>query len=99
MRDSIVLNDTQIGPGAVLERAIVDKHVVVGPNARIGDGGSEKLAVVGKGSHLPEGFVVRAGGEVAHDVVASDLDSLEVPEGLSVYTKRRPWQVAFPRRP
>lgn len=97
VRDSVILNDTVIGAGARVERAIMDKRVLVGRHAVVGGEGT-KLAVVGKGSELPEGFVVHAGGEVAHDVVAADLDGREVPDGLSVYTKRRPWEVSDTKR-
>jgi len=91
VRDSVVLNNTVIGKEAVVERTIIDKHVLVGAGARIG--GEGRLAVVGKSSEVPEGFVVHAGGEIAHDVVAADLEGAEVPSGLSVYTKRRPWEI------
>lgn len=92
VRDSVVLNDTVIGRGAVVERAIVDKRATIGDGARVG-AMAEALAVVGKGSELPDGFVVKPGGEVGHDVVPSDLDAGQVPSGLSVYTKRRPWEI------
>lgn len=98
VRDSVVLNDAVVGSGAVVERAIMDKRAHVGKNARVG-GPGDKLAVVGKGSELPDGFVVHPGGEVAHDVIAEDLVGREVPAGLSVYTKRRPWDVSTRRRP
>ncbi|MCB9597919.1 MAG: glucose-1-phosphate adenylyltransferase [Sandaracinaceae bacterium] len=97
VKESVVLNDTVVESGAVVERALVDKRVHIGANARVGGPGN-KLAAVGKGSELPPGFVVHPGGEVAHDVVGSDLDGMEVPEGLCVYTKRRPWDVSIKRR-
>lgn len=65
VRDSVVMNDTWIGPGAVLDRVIVDKNVVVGAGVRLGCGDDmtpnreqpDKLmtgiTVVGKGAHIP----------------------------------------------
>ena len=38
VRDSIVMFDTEIGPGAVIDRAIIDKECVIGAHARVGDG-------------------------------------------------------------
>ena len=38
VRDSIVMFDTDIGPGAVIDRAIIDKECVIGAHARVGDG-------------------------------------------------------------
>ncbi|GAB5543321.1 MAG: sugar phosphate nucleotidyltransferase [Sandaracinaceae bacterium] len=93
IRDSIVQNDSWIGDGAVVERAIIDKGVHLGHGVRVGQGGDSPLAVVGKGATLPDGFVVHPGGEVAHDVVPEDLETNEVPSGLCVHTKRRPWQI------
>ncbi|MEC7525508.1 MAG: sugar phosphate nucleotidyltransferase [Myxococcota bacterium] len=93
VRDSIVLNDTWIGDGALVERAIVDKRAKLGHGARVGRGGDAALSVIGKGAQLPDGFVVHPGGEVAHDVVPEDLEVTEVPSGLCVHTKRRPWQI------
>lgn len=96
VRESVILNDTVVGKGAVIERAIVDKGAHIGAGARVGAMGDSlppKLAVVGKGSTLPDGFVVHPGGEVAHYVIPADLDGNEVPPGLSVHTKRRPWHV------
>lgn len=94
VRESVVLNDTVVGRGAVVERAIIDKHAHVGPGCRIGSMGEKReLAVIGKGSTLPDGFVVQAGGEIGPDVVPADLDGLEIPAGLSAHTKRRPWDV------
>ncbi|MGB8648020.1 MAG: glucose-1-phosphate adenylyltransferase [Anaerolineae bacterium] len=65
VRDSIVMNDTWIGPGAVLDRVIVDKEVVIGANTKLGysdDMSPNKaepgkintgITVVGKGAHIP----------------------------------------------
>jgi len=92
VRDSIVMNDCVVGADVRVERALIDKHAKIGAGSRVG-GPGDKLAVVGKGSELPDGFVVHPGGEVAHDVVAGDLDGDEVPDGLCVYTKRRPWEI------
>jgi glucose-1-phosphate adenylyltransferase len=38
VRDSILLTDTVIESGAVVDRSILDKEVIVGANARVGDG-------------------------------------------------------------
>ncbi len=88
---SVVLNDTVIGKGAQVRHAIIDKRARIGANAVVG--GGDRLAVVGKASEVPAGFVVHPGGEIAHDVVVADLEGSEVPDGLSVHTKRRPWEI------
>jgi glucose-1-phosphate adenylyltransferase len=55
VEDSIVMHDTRVSPGARLTRAIVDKSVIIGADARVG-GASEAadgLCVIGKGSMVP----------------------------------------------
>jgi glucose-1-phosphate adenylyltransferase len=69
VRESIVMNDTWIGSGAVLDRVIVDKAVVIGAGTQIGSGGDlatpnaaqpdrlfTGITVVGKGAHIPGGI-------------------------------------------
>jgi glucose-1-phosphate adenylyltransferase len=69
VRDSIVMNDTWIGPGALLDRVIIDKGVVVGAGTQLGVGDdfsapntaapdkiNTGINVVGKGAHIPGGL-------------------------------------------
>jgi glucose-1-phosphate adenylyltransferase len=70
VKDSVVMNDTWIGPGALLDRVIVDKQVVIGAGARLGYGEDNKaneqepdkintgITVVGKAAHIPQGATV-----------------------------------------
>ena len=70
VRDSIVMTDTWIGPGAVLDRVIVDKNVVIGANVHLGVGDDNPpnrdqpdklttgISVVGKGAHIPPGISI-----------------------------------------
>lgn len=74
IKDSVVMNDTWIGPGALLDRVIVDKQVIVGAGVQLGFGDDNKpndeepdkintgVTVVGKGAHIPAG--VRVGRNV-----------------------------------
>ncbi len=62
VEDSIVMHDARIAPGARLSRAIVDKRVVIGPDAHVGSAGKPEagssmrgICVVGKGSVIPAG--------------------------------------------
>jgi glucose-1-phosphate adenylyltransferase len=61
--DSVIFERTTVGPGAVVQRAILDKDVVVGPGASVGVNREADLArgftvtesgitVVGKGVHV-----------------------------------------------
>jgi glucose-1-phosphate adenylyltransferase len=68
VRDSIVMHDTRLGEGTVVDRAILDKEVRVGAGAIVGHGESDVpnracpehlasgLILVGKGAAIPEGL-------------------------------------------
>lgn len=68
--NSVILNDTEIMPGAIVENAIIDKNVIIGENARIGYGDdytankerpevlSSGLNVIAKGVHVPAGTII-----------------------------------------
>lgn len=70
VRDSIILNDTIIGPGVVVDRCIVDKGVIIEEGAQVGHGDNNKpnasmperlntgITLVGKGSHIPAGITI-----------------------------------------
>ena len=68
VRDSIILTDAEIRPGAVVDRAILDKRVIVEEDAVVGDGDdltpnraypsrlNTGLTVIGKGAVVPRGL-------------------------------------------
>jgi glucose-1-phosphate adenylyltransferase len=70
VRDSVILNDTTIEAGAVVDRCIIDKKVVVQSGARVGDGDDNTanktlpqvlntgLTLIGKGVVVPENMVI-----------------------------------------
>jgi glucose-1-phosphate adenylyltransferase len=65
VRDSVIMNDTWIGPSAVVDRCILDKNVVVGggtllgwgddnaPNEAAPDRFNTGITIVGKGARIP----------------------------------------------
>jgi glucose-1-phosphate adenylyltransferase len=65
VRDSVIMNDSWIGPGAIVDRCILDKQVVVGggtllgwgddnaPNEAAPDQFNAGITIVGKGAHVP----------------------------------------------
>jgi glucose-1-phosphate adenylyltransferase len=70
VRDSVILADTVIEAGAIIDRCIMDKRVVIGAGARVGDGDDNAanktmpevlntgLTMVGEKSVIPEGLVI-----------------------------------------
>ena len=96
VRESILITDCVVESGAVIERAILDKHVRIGENARVGGGiaNSEiKLAVLGKNSILPAGYIVEPGAEISTDVISSDYDDSVIRAGQLITTRRKPNEI------
>jgi glucose-1-phosphate adenylyltransferase len=97
VRDSIVMFDSVIRSGAVVDRAILDKEVVVGPGAIVGDGPHDDrpnkqepgrlntgITVIGKHAIVPRGVRIGRNVKVAADVRTSDFTGRVVRSGESV---------------
>lgn len=89
IRESVIMNDTWIGPGVKLDRVVIDKQVVVHANTHIGCGDDmsivnrtepEKLttgiSVIGKAAHIPAG--IRIGRNV---LINAERDADDFPGG------------------
>jgi glucose-1-phosphate adenylyltransferase len=97
VRDSIVMFDCVIRSGAVIDRAILDKEVVVGQGAIVGDGPMDDrpnraeparlntgITVVGKRAIVPRGTRIGRNVKVAAAARASDFTGRVVRSGESV---------------
>src|SRR5215207_2173960 len=97
VRDSIVMFDTVIRSGSVVDRAILDKEVVVGQGAIVGDGPfpdkpnkqepgrlNTGITVVGKRAVIPRGARIGRNVKVASDIRLADFTKKIVPCGGSV---------------
>ncbi len=85
VRDSILFTDCIVGPGSVIDRGILDKHVVVGADVRLGDGNDTRpnrtqprnlqsgITVVGKGARIPTGLRIGRNCLIAADVIERDF--------------------------
>ncbi len=96
VRESIVITDTEIKSGAVVERAVIDKHVTVEEHARIGWGVADptiRIALVGKNSTVPSGYVIEPEAEIGTDVIQSDYPDSTIRAGQTVITKRQPNEI------
>jgi glucose-1-phosphate adenylyltransferase len=101
VRDSIVMFDTVIRSGAVVDRAILDKEVVVGQGAIVGDGPdfdtpnkqepgrlNTGITVVGKQSVVPRGTRLGRNVKVGERVKSTDYHARTIRSGGTV--DRRP---------
>jgi len=97
VRDSIVMFDCVIRSGAVVDRAILDKEVVVGQGAIVGDGPdfdtpnrqepgrlNTGITVVGKRAIIPRGARIGRNVKVAADARSSDFKTRVVKNGASI---------------
>jgi glucose-1-phosphate adenylyltransferase len=85
VRDSILFTDCIVGPGTVIDRAVLDKNVVVGADVRLGDGNDTRpnrtqprnlqtgITVVGKGARIPTGLTIGRNCLIAADVIERDF--------------------------
>jgi glucose-1-phosphate adenylyltransferase len=63
VRDAVLLEDCVVAAGARVERAVLDRAVRVGPDARVGGpDAAEQPALVGEGATLARGATVPPGG-------------------------------------
>jgi len=103
VRDSIVMFDSVIRSGAVVDRSILDKEVVVGPGAIVGDGPYDDrpnkgepnrlntgITVVGKRAIIPRGARIGRNVKVGADVRTSDFGRRVVKSGESVERASQP---------
>ncbi len=104
VRDSVIMFDTVIRAGAVVDRAIIDKEVSVGPNAIVGTGIDLKkpneveperlntgITVIGKRAVIPASARIGRNVRIAEGVRPADFKSKRVKSGGSVErTARKP---------
>ncbi len=101
VRDSIVLFDSVIRPGAVIDRAILDKEVAVGPGAIVGEGTdydtpnrrepgrlNTGITVVGKRAVIPRGVRIGRNVLIGESVRATDFVSRVVRSGSTIERPR-----------
>jgi glucose-1-phosphate adenylyltransferase len=99
VRDSIIMMDSTIGAGAVLDRVILDKEVVVGPGSQIGGGDDIRpnrrfprhlasgITVLGKKARVPSNYHIGRNCLIAPDVQEQDYpsrDGLAIPSGATI---------------
>jgi glucose-1-phosphate adenylyltransferase len=96
VRDSIIMDDTLIHPKARIERAIIDKHVVIGEGAEIGYGTDNTpnrdkpeelntgLTAIGKFAKIPAGLKIGHNVVIRPNVTSRHLKGEVVASGETV---------------
>jgi glucose-1-phosphate adenylyltransferase len=68
VRDAVLLDDCVVAAGARVERAVLDRGVRVGPEARVGGADDDgEPALVGEDARVPGGATVAPGGRFGRD--------------------------------
>ena len=73
VEDSVIMPNTTVRRGAIVKRAIVAENCEIGPGALVGaaeDDQQAAIALVGKDTHLPGGYIVNAGEQIDNDIIA-----------------------------
>jgi glucose-1-phosphate adenylyltransferase len=97
VRDSVVMNDTWIGPGVVLDRVILDKNVVVNAGVLLGDGDdlttpnkeqpdkiNTGITIVGKDARIPANLKIGRNVVINADRDEDHFPSDAVPSGSTI---------------
>jgi glucose-1-phosphate adenylyltransferase len=107
VRDSIVMFDTVIGAGSIIDRAILDKEIVVGKGCRIGYGDDMTpnkleptrldtgITLVGKRSSLPDNLTVGRNCKIAPDLCPEDFTTATLASGETI--EQRTYQHSWER--
>ena len=112
VRDSILLFDTHIGAGSVIDRAIMDKEVIVGKNCQIGYGDdmtpnkleptrlNSGITLIGKRTHLPDNLKVGRNCKIGTDLRPEDFPSDTLASGQTIEdrTFAHGWERELARR-
>jgi len=82
--NSILFTDSRIGNDAIVQNVVLDKRVVIGSGAQIGvqkQDTQTEITLIGKNSHVPNGYIIEAGASVDTDVCLEDYSSPIVKSG------------------
>ena len=96
VRDSVIMTDSAIGAGSIVDRCILDKQVEVGDECRVGVGDDAPpnetipdllksgLTLAGRRSVIPDGYQVGRNCRIGLDVQEGDYPARVIPSGASV---------------
>lgn len=95
VRDTIIMNDTVVHEGAVVDRCVIDKEIDIGAGAQVGVGDDNPpnqlepanlntgLTLVGKRARIPEGMIIGRNCRIDPNAAPGDFDGT-VPSGGTV---------------
>lgn len=96
VRDSIIMNDTVIRTGAVVDRCVLDKEIEIGAAAQVGVGDdytpnelepaniNTGITIVGKRARIPAKASIGRNCRIDPNTTKDDYDQLELPSGSTI---------------
>ncbi len=98
VRHSVILTDSVIAPGAVVDHSIIDKRVTIGRDAHVGHGNdyatnasiglTRGITVVGKNTHIPPGMIIGRNVQVGSDLNAQDFEGDKISSGTNYRVRK-----------
>ena len=68
VEDSVIMPNTTVRRGAIVKRAMIAENCDIGPGAAVGANEGD-IALIGKDTLLPAGYIVNAGEQIDNDVI------------------------------
>lgn len=105
VRDSIVMDNSRIGRGSIIERSIIDKEAVAENDCHIGFGNDLRInrnnpdvlntgiTIVGKQAVIPSGTKIGRNCIIYDNVVESDFPGSEISSGETIRPRRKPVRI------
>lgn len=102
VKDSIIMDNTNIGRNSIIDRSILDKEVTIESDCHVGFGDdyhinrnnpkvlNTGLTIVGKRTVLPSGYKIGRNCIIYDSVVEGDFPEPEVKSGETIKPKRKP---------
>ena len=102
VRDSVVMNDTVIRAGAVIDCCILDKEIEIGAGTQVGVGDESTpnqlepanintgITIVGKRARVPAGASIGRNCLIDANTAPKDYDQLQVPSGATIGQREEP---------
>jgi glucose-1-phosphate adenylyltransferase len=96
VRDSVIMDDTMIRAGAIIDHSILDKEVEIGAGTQVGAGDdmtpnllepanlNTGITIVGKRARLPAGAIIGRNCCIDANTSPKDYNQLQVPSGATI---------------
>ena len=96
VRDSVIMNDTVVRAGAVVDHCVLDKEIEIGAEAQVGVGKDNipnqlepanintGITIVGKRASIPAGTIIGRNCRIDPNTTKDDYDQFEIPSGGTV---------------